>query len=66
MINCQYTDETLLINLTYYSNNHDDDKMRYSFMLCDREALEDARYYNNDRQYYHDDEDDEGGSEGDN
>ena len=35
-------------------------------MLCDREALEDARYYNNDRHYYYDDEDDEGAGEGEN
>jgi hypothetical protein len=40
--------------------------MRYSFMLCDSEAFEDARYYNDDRHYYYDDEDDEGDSEGDN
>lgn len=32
-------------------------------MLCDRESLEDARYYNNDRHYYYDDEDDEGDGE---
>jgi hypothetical protein len=33
-------------------------------MLCDSEALEDARYYNDDRHYYYDDEDDEGDGEG--
>ncbi len=32
-------------------------------MLCDRESLEDTRYYNNERHYYYDDEDDEGDGE---
>ena len=35
-------------------------------MLCDREALEDARYYDNTRHYYYDVEVDEGDGGGDN